>query len=706
MKNLLIKNNLASRVVTFSVLFSIAFSMLPLSANAQTTEPPPSRQLVMKEKTLGELPRFALVIGNAKYENISQLKNANADAVDMAAALRSLGFDVLEGVDQNKKQMEKLIQEFGDKLYRNKGIGVFFYAGHGVQSNNNNFLIPINADIPNENDIEYEAVNLGRLLKRFDTAKNELNIIILDACRNNPFAKEWSSYRDVNADEGLAKLSAPKGTVLFYSTEPGKVASDGAGRNGLFTEVLLENIKKPGVEFDALSKAVTRGVAAKSKQTQIPYKEGTSFSDFYFAGETATNPVLPSPVVKTNEAEPEIVAKDATAREREAWELVVNSADVGDFRSFLTEFPNGIYAGKAKIRMEQMFWNSIKTTKDKLLVQAFLKEFSDGANASTARIKLRQLEAKENVAAVKTETAKTETAKVEAVETEPEESAPPAKKVIVPKAETPKATAARTAKAKTKITSASKLEDRKNSFGMEFVNLPAGSFMMGSSEANVGESFAQGRKDYGEVERAWFDNEKPQHKVTFADGFWIGKTEVTQAQWAAVMNDNPSNNKGCDDCPVERVSWESAKKFVEKLNAQNDGFEYRLPTEAEWEYAARGGKTGILAGKPDEMAWYNVNSENKTHPVGTQQPNGFGLYDMHGNVAEWCEDIYTENYAETPSDGTANTTVGDPEVRVLRGGTYNDFPTFLRLARRDKLRRSKIYSIVNGLRVVAIEKQP
>lgn len=706
MKNLLIKNNIALRSVTFSVLFSIAFTMLPLSANAQTTEPPPSRQLVMKEKTLGELPRFALVIGNAKYENISQLKNANADAVDMAAALRSLGFDVLEGVDQNKKQMEKLIQEFGDKLYRNKGIGVFFYAGHGVQSNNNNFLIPINADIPNENDIEYEAVNLGRLLKRFDTAKNELNIIILDACRNNPFAKEWSSYRDVNADEGLAKLSAPKGTVLFYSTEPGKVASDGAGRNGLFTEVLLENIKKPNLEFDALSKAVTRGVAAKSKQTQIPYKEGTSFSDFYFAGETTINPVLPSPVVKTNEAEPEIVAKDAAARERESWELVVNSADVGDFRSFLTEFPNGNYAGKAKIRLEQMFWNSIKTTKDKLLVQAFLKEFSDGANASTARIKLRQLEAKGNVQPPKSETEKTETAKVENVETKPEESAPPAKKVIVPKAETPKATATRTAKSKTKATSAaSKLEDRKNLFGMEFINLPAGSFVMGSSEANVNESFALGRKDYGEVERAWFDNEKPQHKVTFTNGFWIGKTEVTQAQWRAVMGENPSNNKGCDDCPVERVSWEDAKKFVEKLNAQNDGFEYRLPSEAEWEYAARGGTTKILAGKMDETAWYNVNSENKTHPVGTQQPNGFGLYDMHGNVAEWCEDIYTGNYDGASSDGSAATTGGETDLRVLRGGTYNDFPTYLRLARRDKL-RIKIRAIVNGLRVVAVEKQP
>lgn len=703
MKNLLIKNNLASRVITFSVLFSIALSLLPLSANAQSAEPPPSRQLVMKEKTLGELPRFALVIGNAKYENISQLKNSNADAVDMAAALRLLGFDVLEGVDQNRKQMEKLIQEFGDKLYRNKGIGVFFYAGHGVQSNNNNFLIPINADIPNENDIEYEAVNLGRLLKRFDTAKNELNIIILDACRNNPFAKEWSSYRDVNADEGLAKLSAPppKGTVLFYSTEPGKVASDGAGRNGLFTEILLENIKKPNLEFDALSKAVTRGVAAKSKQTQIPYKEGTSFSDFYFAGETPTSPVLPSPVVKTNESEPEIAEKDTLTVERESWSEVRNSKNAQVLRGFLDEFPNSVYAANAKKLLEQIVWDSIKTVTDKASFENYLKEFPKGANAPTARTKLRKLEAGETVEPAKTESKNVEPTKTEAAE---ESASAVVKKTVNPKVEAPK-TATRGSKLKNNPAAVSKFPVRNLPSGMDFVYLPAGSFMMGSSEANVSESFALGRKDYGEVERAWFDNEKPQHKVTFADGFWIGKTEVTQAQWTAVMNENPSHNKGCDDCPVERVSWEDAKKFVEKLNAKKDGFEYRLPTESEWEYAARGGTTKILAGKMDEMAWYNVNSENQTHPVGTQQPNAFGLYDMHGNVAEWCEDIYTATYDGAPTDGTADTTAGEADLRVLRGGTYNDFPTYLRLARRDKL-RVKIRAIVNGLRVVAIEKQP
>ena len=715
MKNSLFKNALALRVAGFSILLSIIFPLLPLSAHAQT-EQPPSRQLVMKEKTtVGELPRLALVIGNAKYEHVTPLKNSAADAVDMAAVLRSLGFEVIEGEDQSKEQMEGKIREFGDKLRQQKGVGLFFYAGHGVQSNGKNFLIPVNADIPREDEIEYQGVDVRRITAKFDTAKNSLSIIILDACRNNPFAKDWSEFRAVNPDEGVGKIIAPQGTVVIYSTEPGKTASDGAGRNGLFTEALLENIKKPSVELGKLFKLVSKSVQEKSRQLQTPYIEGTNVNDFYFAETPSVNPVLPSPAVKSAEAEPEVVEKDATAREREAWELVANSEDAGDFRSFLTEFPNGSKAASAKIKLEQIFWNSVKATKDKLLIQAFLKEFPNGANASTARIKLRQLEARENAEPAKVETAKVETAKTEPEKTETTktesvepaakaESAPTAKKEIVPKAETPKTAAlTRTAKTKVKPAADSKLAAWTNSLGMEFITLPAGSFMMGSSEANINESLALGRKEYAEVERSWFEDEKPQHKVTFANGFRIGKTEVTQAQWSAIMGENPSFFKGCDDCPVERVSWEDAKLFVQKLNARNDGFEYRLPTEAEWEYAARGGKTGILNGKIDDVAWYHLNAENKTHPVGTLQPNSFGLYDMQGNVSEWCEDVYVENYGSASADGSANT-VGDTDNHILRGGYFNDFSTYMRLPRRNKL-TTKIRRSENGLRLVAIEKQ-
>jgi len=186
-------------------------------------------------------------------------------------------------------------------------------------------------------------------------------------------------------------------------------------------------------------------------------------------------------------------------------------------------------------------------------------------------------------------------------------------------------------------TTAQKVEVRKNSIGMEFVYIPPGDFMMGSDEES---------------------DEKPIHKVTISNGFWMGKTEVTQEQWQAVMSNNSSHHQNCSQCPVESVSWNNAKEFIAKLNTKNDGFEYRLPSEAEWEYAARAGTTGDYAGNLDSMAWYNANSGDKMHPVGQKQPNAFGLYDMHGNFQEWCEDIYSYDYNGLPTDGSANPSGG------------------------------------------------
>jgi len=177
---------------------------------------------------------------------------------------------------------------------------------------------------------------------------------------------------------------------------------------------------------------------------------------------------------------------------------------------------------------------------------------------------------------------------------------------------------------------------RRNSIGMEFMYIPEGSFQMGSTNGN--------------------GDEKPVHKVTISQGFFMGRTEVTQTQWQAVMGNNPSGFKDCGNCPVENVSWDDAQSFIAKLNAQNDGFKYRLPSEAEWEYAARSGTTGDYAGNLDSMAWYSANSGSKTHPVGTKQANAWGLYDMHGNVWEWCQDWYSDSYygkqSKCKSDGS------------------------------------------------------
>jgi formylglycine-generating enzyme required for sulfatase activity len=195
-----------------------------------------------------------------------------------------------------------------------------------------------------------------------------------------------------------------------------------------------------------------------------------------------------------------------------------------------------------------------------------------------------------------------------------------------------------------------------------FVQIPSGKFEMGSNNGDA--------------------DEKPVHQVIITKWFEMGKYEVTQAQWEAVTGNNPSRFKGAN-LPVENVSWNDVQAFISSLNARsNDGYIYRLPTEAEWEYACRAGTTGDYAGSLYEMAWYEDNSGGKTHPVGTKQPNAWGLYDMHGNVWEWCAD-----WKGSYESGTATDPRGPSSgsARVSRGGGWFHPAAICRSAFRDSL---------------------
>jgi formylglycine-generating enzyme required for sulfatase activity len=224
----------------------------------------------------------------------------------------------------------------------------------------------------------------------------------------------------------------------------------------------------------------------------------------------------------------------------------------------------------------------------------------------------------------------------------------------------------------------------KNSSGMEFAYVPAGSFQMGS--------------DNGE------EYERPIHQVTFARGFYIGRYEVTQAQWQKVMGNTPSTFSTCgENCPVEQVSWDDAQEFIKKLNAQNDGYQYRLPSEAEWEYACRAGTTGDDAGDPKAVAWYTDNADYKTHPVGQKQANAWGLYDMHGNVSEWAMDYQHNNYDSAPTDGSAWLSGGDSNKRVERGGSWRLDAKHLRSAQRNEAPPDYRWKDI-GFRLVAVSR--
>jgi formylglycine-generating enzyme required for sulfatase activity len=200
----------------------------------------------------------------------------------------------------------------------------------------------------------------------------------------------------------------------------------------------------------------------------------------------------------------------------------------------------------------------------------------------------------------------------------------------------------------------------------EMVMIPAGSFEMGSPSGESGRS----------------NDEGPVHRVSL-ERFAIGKTEVTQGQWGAVMGNNPSQFSSCgDDCPVEKVSWEDAQEFARKLSAKT-GKTYRLPSEAQWEYACRAGGRTLYCGSDnlDAVAWHGGNSGGRTHSAGLKQANAFGLVDMSGNVWEWVEDCSHNSYNGAPSDGSAWTN-GSCDGRVLRGGSWSNDPRYARAARR------------------------
>ncbi|WP_228008431.1 GUN4 domain-containing protein [Microcystis aeruginosa] len=236
--------------------------------------------------------RIALVIGNANY-TVGKLKTPLNDATDMANALKELGFEVILLKDSSKRQMDDALDQFTTRI--NQGyVGLFYYAGHGMEVEGENYLIPVNAQIKYKKDVEYESMPLGKILGRMEDAGNRINIVILDACRDNPFRKFWRS-----SSRGLtAPLQAVSGTLIAFATAPGKVASDGTGRNGLFTSYLLKYIKTPNMEVDLMLRKVRSDVAQNTNNYQVPWTSSSLIGEFAFNQKTETTPpiVTSSPI--------------------------------------------------------------------------------------------------------------------------------------------------------------------------------------------------------------------------------------------------------------------------------------------------------------------------------------------------------------------------------------------------------------------------
>jgi uncharacterized caspase-like protein len=265
--------------LTLSPLFFILIALAPLSSRAETGG-------LSNEK-------FALVVGNGAYTE-GPLANPTQDAVLMGQTLKSLGFTLIGGKAHTNLKKEELslhIIELGDQLRRTRGVGFFYFAGHGMQIEGQNYLIPVGAKLDREEYIRIYGVSMEEVMNQMESAQNRLNLIVLDACRNNPFT---SAYR--SATRGLKLQSAPGGTMVLYSTRPGKVSLDGDSRNSPFTLALTQQMRKPGLNLEEVMRATINEVERETKGQQTPWQEGFVRESFSFNPAPVAAPMAAAPM--------------------------------------------------------------------------------------------------------------------------------------------------------------------------------------------------------------------------------------------------------------------------------------------------------------------------------------------------------------------------------------------------------------------------
>ena len=415
--------------------------------------------------------RVALVIGNSAYHNTTPLRNPRNDATALAAVLRKLDFEVLEGIDLDDNGFRRVARDFAVKI-EDADVALFFYAGHGLQVNNRNYFMPVNAALKREADLDFEAVPLDLILKQMERG-DRTNIVLLDACRNNPLVDKLSRNirtRSLALGRGLARVETGVGTYVGFSTQPGNVALDGEGDNSPFAQALLKNIEAPGVDIETLMRQVREEVIVATNGKQLPWGNSSLVGKGFFF-----NPAAPV-VAEKRESEPVATATTTTAAptvsdqlniEIAFWSSIKDSDDPSLLKAYLSEYPKGRFASLALIRLDRLakvhptpeapqptrqeaapektadaaeegFWLAAKTSGDAKLFRRYLELYPNGSHVEEAKASLETTERKiavlpkdETPPMPRTKPAiatvePAETAEPEAVEAEPA----PVKKVV------------------------------------------------------------------------------------------------------------------------------------------------------------------------------------------------------------------------------------------------------------------------------------
>lgn len=534
----------------------------------------------------------ALVIGNSDYKHTLHLPNPKNDANAIAAALNKIGFEsVTVEIDLGIDGMRRALRAFGDKA-EGADTALVFFAGHGMELGGENYLIPTDAKLRKDRHLQFEAVKLSSVLQSVEGARR-LKLVMLDACRNNPFAAGMRLSGKVKRSvaRGFGRIE-PEGDVLVaYASRHGTTADDGAEKHSPYTTALLAHMSEPGIDIRLMLGKVRDSVKAATSGEQVPHIYGTL---------GGRNVYLVPPKPGTDRAR--VTALELRLKELEAKLKAKNE----------TKVAVGVFPKKPKV-----------TPKQTLEPGAEFQDCSD------------------------------------------------CPKMVV---------------------------------------IPAGSFLMGSPDSEASRDSDEG----------------PQRKVTIPRAFAVGKFEVTVDQFAAFVRETGRDmGSRCSvwskskriwqirsgrnyrspgysqtgSHPAACVDWQDAKSYVSWL-ARKTGKPYRLLTEAEWEYATRAGTTTRFhfgarekdlcayangADRSTSFDWRNKSCSDgvgdTTAAVGTFKANAFGLHDLLGNVWEWVEDCWNQNYPGTPTDSSYLTT-GNCNLRVLRGGSWNNGPGNLRSADR------------------------
>ena len=573
--------------------------------------------LLMPPAGHAEESRLALVIGNSNYAD-SPLINPINDANDMASVLEKLGFTVILTTDAERREMGRAINQFGKQLKAQGGVGVFYYAGHGVQIDNHNYLIPVDTSMSEEDEVPYESIDVGSVLAKMEAAGNSLNLIILDACRNNPFPS-----RNRSATRGLARVEAPIGSLVVYATAPGAVAADGEGRNGVFTGALLEQLQTDGLSLTQMIRRTRAAVVKATDGLQVPWETSSLLREYYLSN--------PSPSDSSTQGEPRYSDGNGNTGEVPATKQSVEQKTGTQTLAMLEN------TQPMEPEREQ---KNISPEPD--LVSIGGGTFTMGCSA----------------------------------------------------------------------------EDRQcESFERPSRAISVDSFAIATTEVTV-EQFESFAEDTGYITDAEKNSAGNAGCYTWSDEGGISRSRARWG-WDETANWRYPGFRQTPQHPVTCVSWVDANRYASWLS-EKTGRNYSLPTEAEWEMAARANTStpyGAAMTSNDLCTFANVADRSKslsgvkwtsrvacndnawfTAPVASYQANQYGLFDMQGNTWEWVADTWSDSISGKSVDESA-TNEDMSQDHVLRGGGWDSDSRRARISARSKGSASNRASMT-GFRLV------